>query len=441
MIGTGIGLGLAGYRINPAGGPIPVLDINFRDYKTFSSAIGPTASFSRASTATYFDQTGVLRTAAINAGRINHVYNGTSWISRGLLIEEQRTNICLQSNSFNTTWGENSGVMGIAQNVTGPDGTSNSAWTFTDSSGNLNGRYQSLTLTNGATYTESVFIKKTTSPQTVFPDIHCVGPTAIAGRSINTTTGDTYSVSLAGYSTLSNTVNVSDCGDFWRISVTFTANATDTWYLALCPAASGTSGVLVPSLNGSAVFYGAMFEAGSFGTSYIPTTTASTTRSTDVCQISGTDFSGIWNANEGTAVAEFDLIGRNESSGAYAMAWQVDDNTLNNRLVQIAYEYSGTPSNAAGIYVAASGSGQANMYGSAIGVNTLGKTAFAWKENDFALSVNGAAVSTDTSGTVPTVSQLNIGRRLSDGYLNGHMARLRVWNQRLNDGTLRSLAT
>jgi len=112
MIGTGIGLGLAGYRINPAGGPIPVLDINFRDYKTFSSAIGPTASFSRASTGTYFDETGVLRTAAINAGRINHVYNGTSWVCKGGLIESQATNLALYSEDFsNAYWTKESGVI------------------------------------------------------------------------------------------------------------------------------------------------------------------------------------------------------------------------------------------------------------------------------------------------------------------------------------------
>lgn len=35
-------------------------------------------------------------------------------------------------------------------------------------------------------------------------------------------------------------------------------------------------------------------------TSYIPTSTATSTRSADVCTISGSDFSGIWNQNEGT---------------------------------------------------------------------------------------------------------------------------------------------
>ncbi len=104
MIGTGIGLGLAGYRINPAGMMLPVLDINFRDSKSFSSTIGPTASFSRASSGTYFDETGVLRTASTNVGRISHVYNGSTWVCKGGLIEEQRTNSILQSQDFGTTW-------------------------------------------------------------------------------------------------------------------------------------------------------------------------------------------------------------------------------------------------------------------------------------------------------------------------------------------------
>jgi hypothetical protein len=54
--------------------------------KTFSDII----TFTRASTATYFDATGTLQSAAIDVPRLD--YDPATLAARGLLIEEQRTN-------------------------------------------------------------------------------------------------------------------------------------------------------------------------------------------------------------------------------------------------------------------------------------------------------------------------------------------------------------
>jgi hypothetical protein len=54
----------------------------------------------------------------------------------------------------------------------------------------------------------------------------------------------------------------------------------------------------------------------------------------------------------------------------------------------------------------------------------------AWATNNCAAAINGGAAVTDTSATIPTVDRMLIG---SDGtnYLNGQVARISYWPQRL----------
>ena len=60
----------------------------------------PGVVFTRASTATYFDSTGTLQTAATNAPRWD--YNPVTHALNGLLIEEARTNVLLNSATLGT---------------------------------------------------------------------------------------------------------------------------------------------------------------------------------------------------------------------------------------------------------------------------------------------------------------------------------------------------
>jgi hypothetical protein len=70
----------------PAGA---TLDLNFM----FPGSLDPRITFTRASTATWTDASGVIQTAAVNQPR---------WEARGLLIEEARTNLLLNSATLGT---------------------------------------------------------------------------------------------------------------------------------------------------------------------------------------------------------------------------------------------------------------------------------------------------------------------------------------------------
>jgi len=61
----------------------------------FPGTLDPRIAYTRASTGTYFDSTGTMQTAAINAPRWD--YDPTTLQLRGLLMEEGRTNLILNS--------------------------------------------------------------------------------------------------------------------------------------------------------------------------------------------------------------------------------------------------------------------------------------------------------------------------------------------------------
>ena len=72
----------------------PSLNLDFSNTKT----VDPRITFTRASSATYFDEFGVMRTTSNNVPRIDH--NPMTGECLGLLIEEQRTNLLPYSEQF-----------------------------------------------------------------------------------------------------------------------------------------------------------------------------------------------------------------------------------------------------------------------------------------------------------------------------------------------------
>ena len=106
---------------------LPSFQRDFASLKTLDHGTGPAITFTRPSSATYFDADGVLQTAANDVARFDHdPVNGNS---RGLLIEEARTNLVLRSEEFdNAYWLKSNGGTGSAPVVTAndavaPDGT------------------------------------------------------------------------------------------------------------------------------------------------------------------------------------------------------------------------------------------------------------------------------------------------------------------------------
>ena len=205
-------------------------------------------------------------------------------------------------------------------------------------------------------------------------------------------------------------------GEANRVSLTFTP----------------TAGSLTLTVSGTVT--NAQLEAGAFRSSYINSPTAAATRAADVASITGSAFSSWYRQSEGTIFTDCSII-YTVPGTLFPLATAFNDNTSNNRI-----ENGFLTSTNAGYDVVASGSAQVGMYPNA-GSALNRKLATTYQLNNFAASVNGGSVSTDTSGTVPTVSQLRIGDRTGGGpnALNGTIRRLTFFPQRLPNSTLQSI--
>jgi hypothetical protein len=87
------------------------------------------------------------------------------------------------------------------------------------------------------------------------------------------------------------------------------------------------------------------------------------------------------------------------------------------------------------------GSVQASIAGS-IGAVGRKKLAFSYKQNDFVLYMNGVQIGTDTSGTIGTMSAINVGSYYQSSYnANGGINAAALWKTRLTNAQLATLTT
>jgi len=415
--------------------PDPTLNLQFALNKTLTPVAGPAPSFSRASTGTYFNASGVLTSASINTPRFDHVYSGGQWVSRGLLIEEQRTNSLAYSENFsNAYWAKfNSPTLTAdTSETTSPDGN-NTATKVVSGTTSETDIYRTGIYSGSASITFSIYAKAGTSS---FFGIGLNGGGADFTVNFNLSNGTYNQRNLTGYTATS--ISITSVGNGWyRCSLTATNPSVSTGvYLYCCANSVSTSAT---TSGNSTYLFGAQFEIGAFQTSYIKSNSGSSvTRSADVCQITGTSFNWMWNQGEGSVVAEWDA--RRNSGGQFTVYW-ARDAASSNTVLHTGREALSPP----GVrFTAVSGASvSAEIINAGFpdpGVQT--KTAGCYKVNDFAYAYNGNLVGTDTLGAVPVnPTDILIGSDPYSNYLNGHIAKLIYYPARLTNTKLQQLST
>lgn len=358
-------------------------------------------------------------------------YDPTTYLPKGLLIEEQRTNLETYSDQFdNAIW--TTSLATISANViASPDGTTNADKLVSYTSSGVHTVYSgSISLATATTYTMTVYAK---AAGYNWIRMISTNGTAWGGTAPNAY----YNVSTGAVGTVStgSTASIVNVGNGWYRCILTTPVTTTTATIGMqftTTNADNTNSITGDGISG-AYFWGAQLEVGAFATSYIPTVASTVTRNFDNCSIVGSNFAGWYNQQQGSFVCNADS-NANISTNVYS-PFTVSDGTVSNHIR--GYIYNGKWG--ASCTIENSVQFELNQAGSYV-PNVPAKLVVSYNNNDFAISVNGASTLTDTSGTVPVFDRLNIGSRLSSfSHLNGHIRSIQYYPQRLPNATLQSL--
>lgn len=366
-------------------------------------------------------------TSTINsAPRFDH--NPTTGESLGLLVEEQRTN----SIRNNTMQGA----------VAGTPGTLPTNWSISNTAG-LTTNVVGVGTQAGVTYIDVQVVGTSnatayTITQEVTTQIAAlVGQnwtfsswvSLVAGSFANVTSAfvDIRELNSGGSQLSSGAISISlPTSSFQRISASRTTTEATTAFvqprfrfvITNATAIDFTLRIGLPQL-----------EQGAFATSVIPTTGTAATRSADVASVN--TLSPWFNATEGTLFAEA-VFGALDNFKQVANFNNASSSEL------LALQTGTAPASRAS--VVDGGIGQATLSLGNLTANTGFKISLAYKENDFAAVLNGGSVQTDAAGTLPTVTQMNLGGlSTASGVSLIWLRRITYFRQRLSNANLQRI--
>jgi hypothetical protein len=343
-------------------------------------------------------------------------YDPVTLAPKGLLIEEQRTNLLTYSEQFdNAAWSKfNSSVS--SNSSVAPDGTS-TADKLVATVDNSVHAITGINVPTGA-HTVSVFAKTG-------------GYSWLIIRAQGLNTFFNLSTGTVGTVASGATASIASVGNGWyRCSIIVTGNNTAAFSYRVSNSGStdsfagdGTSGLFI---------WGAQLEAGAFATSYIPTVASQVTRSADSASMTGTNFSSWYNASEGTLFSNFDWLGLTSNDYCFSIG------TNANNTIGLGVNTSGLSR----FIVISGGASQASYAFSAVTANVPIKLAGAYKLNDFNAAAAGVTGTTDTSGTVPSATSAQFNSSVGGGNdFNGHLRSIAYYPRRLSNTELQIITS
>jgi hypothetical protein len=355
-------------------------------------------------------------------------YDPVTLQPRGLLIEEQRTNLLTFSEQFdNAAWTKNAATI-AANSVVSPDGTQDADTITADAgTGTIPRVGQISTATVLSTvYTATIYAKRNTHS---FVQIY-----------LNNQAAEWANFTLTGNGTASangsSTATITLVGNGWyRLQFVYTAGGTDRRpFFMLSPSATATRAETWNPVGTESVYiWGAQLEAGAFATSYIPTTSAQVTRSRDIAVVQGSNFSSWYNPNEGSLYASSLAFNQGDSTGNASGVTSLN-NTTSSEMMRFDPRR---------IQVITGNVSQANITSISAIPSGLYRSAFTYASNYVAISTNGSAITPATSVNLPSgVNTMQVGQGLtSGGILNGHIRQIAYYPRRLSNQELMAITS
>ncbi|CAB4141119.1 hypothetical protein UFOVP412_15 [uncultured Caudovirales phage] len=407
----------------------------FLDFANTSLSLDSRITFSRASNATYFDSTGTLQTAGNNVARSNAFqdYNPSTLAPLGFLIEEQRTN----SIRNNTMQGGSAGVLptnyassftidGLTLTISAPSSISGIEYIDLRINGTTTNARTNIALVVFETTTQVAASSGQTWTNSSFVSLAAGSMTNVTSVGIQISERNGAGAYLVDSTTLFTPL--ASALPTQRQSVTRTLNQATTAYVQPTVVVSYSSGAAIDITLRIGL---PQLEQGAFATSVIKTTAAAATRLADSASITGANFTGFWNATEGTIVADSST----QSSTGNSFAIQVSDNSYNNRIVV------GQDASTAVGQVIVAGSVTLTPTSNPARTSSMRKTAFSFIANRANLAAGGTLATADTTGAMVTgMTQINFGSdHAGFNSLNGRLKSVAYYLSALSDPTIQSL--
>ena len=353
-----------------------------------TSYIPTPATFTgRASTKTYFDSNGVLQTAASGVAATDYGYVDGRWVSKGLSLEPQATNLLTYSGTLTDgSWGKTN-----AASVSGA----------------------TLSFVGGM----SRIIKTVTAPDGTYT-LSARFSLADVGKKIKLAV---WYDGKDGFSYADSTIPESGV-------VTTTVNATGITNVGIINSSAGTaqSVTLYPGT-------GIQFEAGPVATSYIPTTAAQVTRAADTstsAQVTraadnavSTQAAALYNLDAGTTCVEAKYSNRGTYPGLYS--WNND-----------YFIFTATAVN----QLILNGRGSAGTMGlTPPAVDTTLRHAVRRNRLNLKSAVNNSALTGASLSLSPTTTVTMLRLGVGTEYWNGYIRQLTYFPRQLSDADLQAL--
>ena len=335
-----------------------------------------------------------------------------------ILLEPSRQNIITNSNSNNLNFALDQTSMTYNQ-IVSPEGLNNGILFEQTGSTASNSAYNFGLPTTDGTYTYSIFIKAKDSTKVRF---YFSDGSALA-QDLNPTNmregviSGNLNLELKAYS-----------NGWFRVSFSRTLSSASTHRFSIYPDYNNTQkGVYI---------YGLQVEVGSYATSLIHTSGGAVTRSADAANNAGN--SDLINSTEGVLYAEIKSF---IETPTHRKTIALSDATSSQNVVRIFY--LNNTANQIRVQVRANNSLTASL--SKIVQTTLEyhKVAIKYKENDFALWVDGVQAQTHTNGAVPSANTM-FSLDFSDGndtnnFNEGAIKMVAVFKEALTDLELEKL--
>jgi hypothetical protein len=401
-----------------------------------SSGVGD-FDFSRSGKATRINSQGLIEEVGDGVSRLNYpMIDGKVVGCPHHILEPESRNIVTYSQSLTESIYGTSNAVILDNNVISPDGALNAS-SITDSNGggtNVTQIYlPNLSVDTLSQYTYSIFAKKKGLNYITLRVAQFTTP-ANSDCFFDLENGSIVSVAAAY-----DSAKIENYGNGWyRCSVTFTTGATDaSGNLVIRLSQDGINTASVPQDGTSSVYlWGWSCEKQSYPTSYIKSNSGSTvTRAAETANGSGD--AATFNDSEGVLMAEIsalanDLTERRISlnDGSTSNVIRLGYNNNSNRILIAVYD----------------GSNQVVLTHTLTDITNNNKFAFKYKQNDYALWVNGIEFGTSTSSFVfPNGTLTNLSFNRGDDNVNnrfyGKNKQLQYFQTALTDSELEQLTS